>query len=37
MAQHCSVCQGCARVAHRLFKQNKSLADIRNAIDDRFR
>ena len=37
MAQHCRVCQGCARIAHRMFKDNKTLADIRNVIDERFR
>ena len=36
MAGHCEVCQGEARLAHRLFKQGKSLTEIRAAIDAKF-
>ena len=36
MAQHCQVCQGEAKLAHRLFRNGKSLAEIRAAIDREF-
>jgi hypothetical protein len=36
MAQVCKICQGQARLAHRLHKAGKSLAEIRDAIDDEF-
>ena len=36
MAKHCQVCQGQARLAHRLHKDGKSLDQIREAIDARF-
>ncbi len=36
MAQHCQVCQGQGRLAHRLFKAGKTLDEIRQAIDARF-
>lgn len=36
MAQNCRVCQGCARIAHRMRKENKSLAEIREAVDKRY-
>ena len=37
MARHCEVCQGTGRMAHRLHKQGKSLDEIREAVDLRFR
>jgi len=37
MARDCSICQGQARLAVRLHKEGKSLADIRTAIDAKFR
>jgi hypothetical protein len=36
MAGHCEVCQGEGRLAFRLFKQGKSLNEIRAAIDAKF-
>lgn len=36
MAQYCEICQGEARLAHRLHGEGHSLADIRAAIDRRF-
>jgi hypothetical protein len=36
MAGHCQICQGEARLAHRLNKQGKSLDEIRAAIDAKF-
>jgi hypothetical protein len=36
MARHCVVCQGQARLAHRLHKAGKSLDEIRSAIDARY-
>jgi len=36
MGQHCAICQNQARLAHKLFKQHKSLDDIRRAIDSKF-
>jgi len=36
MARHCHVCQGEARLAHRLHKAGKSLQDIRRAVDARY-
>ncbi len=37
MARHCEVCQGTARLAYRLHRQGKTLAQIREAVDLRFR
>jgi hypothetical protein len=36
MARHCAVCQGQARLAHRLHKAGKPLDEIRSAIDARY-
>lgn len=36
MARHCEICQGEARVAHRLNAAGKTLDEIRAAIDARF-
>lgn len=36
MAQNCRVCRNCARTAHRLHKDGKSLNEIRATIDQRF-
>jgi len=36
MARSCDVCQGQGRLAFRLHKAGKSLADIRAAIDERY-
>lgn len=36
MAQHCVICQGQGRMAYRLHRAGKSLADIRAAIDARY-
>jgi hypothetical protein len=36
MAQHCAVCQGEARLAHRLHRDGWSLAGIRASIDAQF-
>ena len=36
MASHCGVCQGQGRLAYRLHKAGKSLAEIRKGIDARF-
>jgi hypothetical protein len=36
MAQWCDICQGQARRAHRLFKQGKTLDEIRASIDARY-
>jgi len=36
MAGHCQVCQGEGRLAYRLYKQGKSLNEIRAAIDAKF-
>ena len=33
MAQHCDVCQGLARLAHRMHRAGKSLDQIRVAVD----
>ena len=37
MAQHCEVCQGHARLAHRLHRAGKTLKQIRAAIDAEYR
>jgi hypothetical protein len=37
MARHCEVCQGTGRMAYRLFKQGKTLQEIRDAVDLRYR
>lgn len=37
MAQWCDICQGQARRAHRLFKDGKTLDEIRASIDARYR
>jgi hypothetical protein len=36
MAQHCSVCQGAAKLAHRLHRRGRTLQQIREAIDDEY-
>lgn len=36
MAQHCAICQGQGRLAFRLSREGKSLAEIRIAIDDEY-
>jgi len=36
MAQWCDICQGQARRAHRLFKDGKTLDEIRASIDARY-
>lgn len=36
MARACQICQGEARLAHRLHTEGKSLDEIRDAIDERF-
>jgi hypothetical protein len=36
MARGCSICQGQAKLAHSLFKQGKSLDEIRAAIDEKY-
>jgi hypothetical protein len=36
MAQHCAVCQGEARLAHRLHRDGWTLAGIRASIDAQF-
>jgi hypothetical protein len=36
MAQHCEICQGQARLVHRLHRQGWSLAGIRTAVDAGF-
>jgi len=36
MAGHCSICQGEGRLAYRLYKQGKTLDQIRAAIDAKF-
>ena len=36
MAKHCEICQGQARLAHRMHKSGKSLDEIRKGIDARF-
>ncbi|NUO95094.1 MAG: hypothetical protein HOQ17_11010 [Gemmatimonadaceae bacterium] len=36
MAQHCAICQGQAKLAHKLHKEGWSLAGIRRAIDAEF-
>jgi hypothetical protein len=36
MAQHCTICQGQARLAHKLHADGWSLAGIRRAIDAEF-
>jgi uncharacterized protein with PCYCGC motif len=36
MARHCAVCQGQARLAHRLHQDGKTLDEIRSAIDARY-
>ena len=36
MARECQVCQGTARLAYRLHKAGKSLAQIRAAVDERY-
>ena len=33
MARHCEVCQGNARLAHRLHRKGRTLAQIRAAVD----
>jgi hypothetical protein len=37
MARHCEVCQGTGRMAYRLHKQGKTLNEIREALDLRYR
>jgi hypothetical protein len=37
MARMCEVCQGTGRLAYRLHKQGKSLREIREAVDLRYR
>jgi hypothetical protein len=37
MARHCEVCQGTGRMAFRLHKQGKTLEEIRDAVDARYR
>lgn len=37
MARMCEVCQGTGRLAHRLHKQGKTLQEIRDAVDVRFK
>lgn len=37
MARHCEVCQGTGRMAYRLHKQGKTLQEIRDAVDTRYR
>ena len=37
MARHCEVCQGTGRMAYRLHKQGKTLNEIRDAVDVRYR
>jgi hypothetical protein len=37
MARMCEVCQGTGRMAYRLHKQGKSLKEIREAVDLRYR
>lgn len=36
MARYCEICQGEARLAHRLHTAGQTLEDIRAAIDARF-
>lgn len=36
MARHCAICQGQARLAHRMHKQGKSLDEIRKGVDARY-
>ena len=36
MARDCQICQGSARLAFRMHKAGKSLAEIRTAIDERY-
>jgi len=36
MAQHCEICQGQARLAHKLHRQGWSLEGIRSAVDAAF-
>ena len=36
MAQHCAICQGQAKLAHKMFKRGKSLKEIRAAIDEEY-
>jgi hypothetical protein len=36
MAQHCEVCQGTARLAHRRWKEGQTLDQIRRAVDARY-
>jgi hypothetical protein len=36
MASHCLICQGQAETAYRLFKQGKTLEDVRAALDAEF-
>lgn len=36
MAQHCAICQGQGRLAFRLFREGKSLEQIRAAIDEEY-
>lgn len=33
MARHCRICQGVAKLAHRLYRQGKTLNEIRAAVD----
>ena len=37
LARHCEVCQGTGRRAYRLHKQGKTLNEIREAVDLRYR
>jgi hypothetical protein len=37
MARHCEVCQGTGRMAFRLHTQGKTLQEIRDAVDARYR
>jgi hypothetical protein len=36
MARYCDICQGEARLAHRLYRAGKTLDEIRHAIDVRY-
>ena len=37
MARHCEICQGTGRMAYRLHQQGKTLQEIREAVDARYR
>jgi hypothetical protein len=36
MARHCDICRGQGRMAFRLYRDGKTLGEIRAAIDDRY-